>query len=84
MLWRFEFIKLSLIIADVNIIYLAGFKALLGPPCKSILLLQTYFSTFGGRGFTRERSSNFINNRFFEAEKLPEKLNKPYQQGRIL
>ena len=35
----------------------------------------------GGGGFTQERFSNFSNNRFFQAEKLPE---KPFQQGRIL
>ena len=36
----------------------------------------------GGRGgVTKERFSNFSNNRFFQAEKLPE---KPCQQGRIL
>ena len=30
----------------------------------------------GGRGFTQERFSNFSNNRFFQAEKLPEKFKK--------
>ena len=42
------------------------------------------FCTFGGGGgggVTQERFSNFSNNRFFQAEKLPE---KPCQQGRIL
>ena len=32
------------------------------------------FCTFGGRGVTQERLSNFSNNRFFQAEKLPENL----------
>ena len=35
----------------------------------------------GEGGFTQERFSNFSNNRFFQAKKLPE---KPCQQGRIL
>ena len=35
----------------------------------------------GGGGVTQERFSNFSNNRFFQAEKSPE---KPCQQGRIL
>ena len=44
------------------------------------------FFTFGGGGggggrFTQERFSNVSNNRFFQAEKLPE---KPCQQERIL
>ena len=39
------------------------------------------FCTFGGGGVTQERFSNFSSNRFFQAEKLPE---KPCQQGRIL
>ena len=40
------------------------------------------FCTFGaGGGVTQERFSNFSNNRFFQAEKLPE---EPCQHGRIL
>ena len=35
----------------------------------------------GGGGGTQERFSNFSNNQFFQAKKLPE---KPFQQGRIL
>ena len=54
----------------------------LGKTHKSILLRETcFFCTFGGWGFTQERFSNFSNNRFFQAEKLPR---KPCQQGRIL
>ena len=50
---------------------------------KSILLRETFFARLGGGGggVTKERFSNFSNNRFFQAEKLPEKL---CQQGRIL
>ena len=53
----------------------------LGKTHKSILLRETFFCTFGGRGVTQERFSNFSNNRCFQAEKLPE---KPCQQRRIL
>ena len=42
---------------------------------------QIDFVTGNVFGFTQERFSNFSNNRFFQAEKLPE---KPCQQGRIL
>ena len=57
-----------------------------GKTHKSILLRETLFARLGGGGggggrFTQERFSNFSNNRFFQAEKLPEKA---CQQGRIL
>ena len=56
---------------------------LLGKIHRSILLRETFFARLGGGGgFTQERFSNFSNNRFFQAEKLPEK--KTCQQGRIL
>ena len=58
---------------------------LLGKIHRLILLRETFFARFfffgGGGGITQERFSNFSNNRFFQAEKLPE---KPSQQGRIL
>ena len=34
---------------------------------------KRFFCTFGGRGFTQERFSNFSNNRLFQAEKSQEK-----------
>ena len=41
---------------------------------RSILLREMFFARLGeGGGFTQERFSNFSNNRFFQAEKLPEK-----------
>ena len=54
---------------------------LLGKIHRSILLEETFFARLGGGGVMQERFSNFSNNRFFQAEKLPE---KPCQQGRIL
>ena len=50
---------------------------LLGKTHKSILLRETFFARLGGGGggeVTQERFSNFSNNRFFQAEKLPENL----------
>ena len=54
---------------------------MLGKTHKSILLRKMFFARLGGGGVTQERFSNFSNNRFFQAGKLPE---KPCQQGRIL
>ena len=55
---------------------------LLGKIHISILLWETFFARLGGGGgVTQEHFSNFSNNPFFQAEKLPE---KPCQQGRIL
>ena len=45
---------------------------ILGKSYKSILLWKRFFARLGGRGFTQECFSNFSNNRFFQAEKLPE------------
>ena len=50
---------------------------LLGKIHRSILLRETFFARLGGGGggaVTQERFSNFSNNRFFQAEKLPENL----------
>ena len=46
-----------------------------GKTHKSILLRKTFFARLGGGGggCTQERFSNFSNNRFCQAEKLPEK-----------
>ena len=52
-----------------------------GKTHKSILLREKSFLQVWGGGGTQERFSNFSINRFFQAEKLPEKL---CQQGRIL
>ena len=54
---------------------------LLGKIHRSILLRETFFARLGGGAVTQERFSNFSTNRFFQAEKLPE---KPCQQGRTL
>ena len=50
-----------------------------GKTDKSILLRETFFAHLGEGegegegGLTQERFSNFSNNRFFQAKKLPEK-----------
>ena len=55
----------------------------LGKIHRSILLREMLFARLGrgGGGGGGSLRSNFSNNQFFQAEKLPE---KPCQQGRIL
>ena len=53
-----------------------GLASSYGKTHKSILLRETFFARLGGiadRGFTQVCFSNFSNNRFFQAEKLPGK-----------